>query len=250
MVLTVISIFFFQGLIFLGLIFMLRQFMKGNVKGELGHLQQLHDELMKRQAELKEKNEAAAKEYETKMSRLEQEITAKQTEANKQIVHTLEEAQQKAMKEKEKIINEALETREKMRREVMAEMEEKAIQYTTEILDEFFIGEQKTKIHSIMMDLLIDGIEGAPMEQFQINTHVVDLKVAQLLDDPAKQKLSKLLKGKIHKEVEFKEELDASLIGGAILRLGTFVIDGSMRNRLSEVQARLKKDARRRHQTA
>ena len=43
MILTVII---FQGLIFVGLIFILRQFMKGHLSGAMGHLQKLNDDLL------------------------------------------------------------------------------------------------------------------------------------------------------------------------------------------------------------
>ena len=50
----VLAIVIFQGLVFLGMIFILRQFMKGHVSGAVGHLQKLNDDLMKQQAELQQ----------------------------------------------------------------------------------------------------------------------------------------------------------------------------------------------------
>ena len=241
MILTVISIFLFQGLIFLGLIFMLRQFMKGNVKGELGHLQKLHDELMKRQTELKEKSEAAEKEYQAKMTKLEQEITARQAKATQEVAKLIEETKEKSMKEREKIIGEALETRDKMRLEVMAEMEEKAIHYSHDVIAEFCAGELRKVLHEFLMDQLIEGIAAVEANRFQIQGDTLELKVAESLDKDIKEKLLKVLKSKVQKEIKLHEEVEENLIGGAIVQCGSFVIDGSLKNRLEESAARLKK---------
>ena len=81
MVLTVILVFLFQGIIFVGLIFLLRGFMQGHVTGAVGHLQKLNDELMKQQAELKHKIAEAEKEYQTKVSKAQQEVSTMQVQA-------------------------------------------------------------------------------------------------------------------------------------------------------------------------
>lgn len=249
MALTVISIILFQGLIFLGLAFLLSQFMKGNVKGELGHLQQLNDELMKRQAELKVKNEAAEKEYSEKMAKLEQEITARQAKLNQEASKTLEDARDKGMKEREKLINEAIETREKIRQEIMAEMEDKAIHYSHDILADFFSGGSRKMLHDILIDQLLEGLEAVDLAAFQIQTDVAEVRVAQSLDEPTKKNLLNILKKKIHRDVQCHEQIEEALIGGIILKFGSFVIDGSMANRLHEAAARLKKETRRRYQS-
>ena len=248
MALTIISIIVFQGLIFLGLVFLLKQFMKGNVRGELGHLQQLNDELMKRQQELKEKNETAEKEFSAKMTKLEQEISAKQTKVSQDATKSLEEMREKAMKEREKIISEAIETREKIRQEIMAEMEVKAIQHANEILSEFFSGQLREMLHQILIQQLLDGLAEVNLSSFQIDTDIADLRVAQTMPVELKNKMIKVLKEKIKRDVKCKEEVDEGLIGGVILRFGNFVIDGSMVNRLQEAGARLRKETHRRYQ--
>ncbi len=248
MIWTVVSVFFFQGLIFVGLIFLLRHFMKGNVKGELGHLERLNEELLKREAELKQKMTAAEQEYTTRMAKAEQEIMSRQQQAKQDSTKVLEENRDQALKEREKIIGEAISTREKIRHEIMAEMENTAIEYSKQVLSEFFSGELKKLLHEVLMKQMIAGIESFPAERFQLKTDIAEFKLAEPLSAEMKTKLQKALKSKMGREIQLKEEVDATLVGGAVLKFDSLVIDGSMTNLLKDAASRMKKEAHRKYQ--
>jgi len=243
-----ITIIIFQGIIFIILIFVLRQFMKGHVTGAVGHLQKMNDELIKQQSELKQKISEADKEYQTKTMKLEQEIAARQAEIRQEANRTLEEARSRAMQERDRLINEAVETREKIRHEIMAEMEEKAIQHSKRLIAEFFTGEVRTQVHECLLEGVIEGLKEVDMTRFQIDTDMATIVSAKPLDATVKKQVQKILLEKIKKDVKFTEEVDEGLIGGMILRFGSFVIDGSLTNRLQESAAQLKKETARKYQ--
>ncbi len=244
----VVTIIIFQGLLFGGLIFILRQFMKGHVSGAVGHLQKLNEELVKQQNELKQKMADAQKEYESKMGNLQEEIQQKQGQVRDEANKMLDESRQRALQEREKIINEAVETRDKMRQEVMAQMEEKAVFHSRAILGEFFSGEMHAMIHEFLVREVVQGLQEISVEAFQISTDTAELTTAMPLSAELKGMIQKVLKDKIQKDVQFKEDVDASLVAGVILKFGTFVIDGSMTHRLKEAAAYLKKETARRYQ--
>ena len=246
----VLAIIVFQGLIFLGLIFILRQFMKGHVSGAVGHLQKLNDELLKQQADLKQKNIEAQAAYDDKMAKLQIEISQKQAQVKDEATKALEEARARALGEREKIINEAVETRDKMRQEVMAEMEEKAIQHSQNVIKAFLTEELQTLVHNTLVHDVIEGIREAKTDLFQISDAVAEFRAALPIKDEDKQKIQKILKEKIKKDVQIKETIDPSLVGGMILKFGTFVIDGSLINRLKEAAAVLRRETARRYQAA
>ncbi len=64
--------------------------------------------------------------------------------------------------------------------------------------------------------------------------NVADVKVtsAVALTDAQRQRLSDSLKKRLKKEVRLNCDVDANLIGGAVIRSGDLVIDGSLRTRL------------------
>lgn len=67
----------------------------------------------------------------------------------------------------------------------------------------------------------------------------VQLISAAPVSDEQRQKFAASLKERLKRNVELKVETDPSLLGGAVIRAGDMVIDGSVRGRLSQLAAAL-----------
>ena len=52
--------------------------------------------------------------------------------------------------------------------------------------------------------------------------------------------LAAILKGAIGKEIAIKFQIDASLLGGLIVKVGSLMVDGSLRNKLQHMQLTMK----------
>jgi F-type H+-transporting ATPase subunit delta len=63
----------------------------------------------------------------------------------------------------------------------------------------------------------------------------VDVTAAQPLDAQQQQMLSDALSKKLQRKVNMQVSLDKSLLGGAVIRAGDTVIDGSIRGRLTKL---------------
>jgi F-type H+-transporting ATPase subunit delta len=63
----------------------------------------------------------------------------------------------------------------------------------------------------------------------------VDLVAAHEMDAEQQQKLSDALRRKLERKVNMQVSLDKSLLGGAVIRAGDTVIDGSIRGRLTKL---------------
>ncbi len=59
------------------------------------------------------------------------------------------------------------------------------------------------------------------------------------LSEAQQQRLAAALKKRLKRDVRLHCEVDASLIGGAIVRAGDFVIDGSLKARLDRLAAEM-----------
>jgi F-type H+-transporting ATPase subunit delta len=70
---------------------------------------------------------------------------------------------------------------------------------------------------------------------------VVDVEVvcAMGMDDAQKTRLARALQGRLGREVRMHTRIDASLIGGAIVRAGDLVIDGSLKGRLQRLASEM-----------
>jgi F-type H+-transporting ATPase subunit delta len=69
--------------------------------------------------------------------------------------------------------------------------------------------------------------------------NVVDVEVIAAMEVSAAQadRLSRALKARLGRDVRLHTRIDASLIGGAIVRAGDLVIDGSLKGRLDRLAA-------------
>jgi F-type H+-transporting ATPase subunit delta len=59
------------------------------------------------------------------------------------------------------------------------------------------------------------------------------------LDEGQRERLSASLKRRLEREIRLHCEVDPSLIGGAVIRAGDLVIDGSLKGRLERLTSRL-----------
>ncbi len=79
------------------------------------------------------------------------------------------------------------------------------------------------------------------LQQFQIlkanqeKTVEVELIAASEITPEQQDKLAKALSAKLEREVSMQVSLDKSLLGGAVVRAGDTVIDGSIRGRLTKL---------------
>jgi F-type H+-transporting ATPase subunit delta len=67
------------------------------------------------------------------------------------------------------------------------------------------------------------------------NTADVHVVSAVQLNDAQKQRLAEALKKRLKRDVRLHCDVDESLIGGAVVRSGDFVIDGSLKARLDRL---------------
>ncbi|HEX6551060.1 MAG TPA: F0F1 ATP synthase subunit delta [Gammaproteobacteria bacterium] len=67
----------------------------------------------------------------------------------------------------------------------------------------------------------------------------VELRAASPVDAAEQKRISDALHKKLGRRIELKYVEDKSLIGGAVLRAGDFVIDGSVRGKLGRLAAAL-----------
>ena len=71
------------------------------------------------------------------------------------------------------------------------------------------------------------------------NVTDVHITSAVQLDEAQRTRLAAALKKRLKREVRLHCDVDAGLIGGAVVRAGDFVIDGSLRARLERLAAQI-----------
>ena len=67
------------------------------------------------------------------------------------------------------------------------------------------------------------------------NSVEVTVTSASVLSEARKQEITRALEARLGREVHLESEIDENLIGGAVIRAGDVVIDGSVRSRLDRL---------------
>lgn len=106
--------------------------------------------------------------------------------------------------------------------------------------DESFINFLKVVIVNGRLELLPEM--AVLYEQYRREAEAqirVDVRSARPMDEEQSRALAERLKARFGRDVELHVEVDESLIGGAIIRAGDQVIDGSVRGRLEQLSKRV-----------
>jgi F-type H+-transporting ATPase subunit delta len=71
------------------------------------------------------------------------------------------------------------------------------------------------------------------------NTVDVEVVSAVALDAPQSEKLAAALRTRLKRQIKMRNTVDANLLGGAVIRAGDLVIDGSLKGRLERMRTEL-----------
>jgi F-type H+-transporting ATPase subunit delta len=85
------------------------------------------------------------------------------------------------------------------------------------------------------ISVLFEGLRAEAEKTIQ-----AQLVTAFAVSDAQRKKVAKALKARLKRDVELECAVDESLIGGAIIRAGDLVIDGSVRGQLDKLAAALR----------
>lgn len=109
-----------------------------------------------------------------------------------------------------------------------------------ERFDESFVNFLKVIIINGRLELLPEIAAQYEQRRREAEQRVrVDVTSARPMDDAQSKHLSERLEARFGREIDLYVTVDESLIGGAIIRAGDEVIDGSVRGRLEQLTRRI-----------
>ncbi len=222
------------------LVFLLRQFLVQHVTQSQDRLQQLVQENRKREEELKEKRENLEHEFRTKTTQYNEEMGRLKSVTEMEVQKMQEEALAKAEAEGKKVVADAEALKEKMRKQLVIEMEEKALNLASDIIEHVFTAEVAKGIHTQLTDELIGEIEGSDSQVLQFDGDGVEVLVPYPLTDAQMAKIKKIFTSKSGRTVEIKQTIQPDIMTGMVVRLGNSVLDGSLKNKLKGAMAHVR----------
>lgn len=230
-----ISLILFLIIVSAALAFIFRNIMQKNVVLATKHLDELNQDYTQREDELNRKT--------NELNQKAQEIIAKaEAEAQGLRVQIIKEAE----RERDTIISgartqgsELIQQAEKSRQALIAELEERiakeAIKRACELIQLTLPDEFKRDVHCRWVEELMSR-EAAKIERLKVPSDIKEIRLSTAfsLSEQQRKKISERLKELLHRDVMLKEEVDAQLVAGLIITIGSLVLDGSLRNRVEE----------------
>ncbi|MFA5060679.1 MAG: F0F1 ATP synthase subunit delta [Candidatus Omnitrophota bacterium] len=186
-----------------------------------------------------------------KIKEAEEELGKRKEEADKLTKKMILEAEEAARVERDKIIKKARDdgeeiiakaqsTKDKIRQEIEKETEIKTVDHAIEVLNQILSADAKKALDTQLVSEFIDGLDKVDMAQISQDIDTADVVSVNPLDEAAKEKLAKVIKGKLNREIKVNATVDPKIVGGVVLRFGSLALDGSLANTIKEAGAALK----------
>ncbi len=225
----------FQIIFFVGLTFLLRYFLTRNIGSVTERLEDINKDYTKKQQEAKAKLDEAERHYKEVLTNAATESKKLKEKYKKEALSEKDNIISEAHRKSEQIIESANKTRQHLLNELENQTESRALERACELIDKVLPLELHKKIHSYWFDDLVSkGFEDLGNLNIPEDTSKAYLKMAFPLTFKQKAQLSKKLKEKFNHDLELSEEVDSSLIAGAIVKINTLVIDGSLKHKVKE----------------
>lgn len=237
-----IEILIVQVIAFVGLVALLRWLFTRHVTASVQRLEQLYRDNLRREAELKPRMQAVERECQQKIQEAEAQakalMAAGRLEADKARVELLQEARM----ESERLIQEAHERRDEIRRELEQGVDRKAVQLASDAVRFVLTTQVEEGLHGQLVDQLLQEMTGLEAVRLE-SAAKAEVSTAMPLKPEQKSRLQAILAEKAGRSVEIAENLDDTVIAGMMVRVDNLILDGSLRNKLRDAVAYVRKGA-------
>jgi len=225
-----------QVITFIAIILVLRKLLYAETIQETRRLRALREENAKREKELQEKISNAQTAYQEKIAKADEEVKKTRENAEKEIEDMRKNIQAKAREEADRIVNAAVNTKDKMRDEIANEMQNKSPMLAAEIFKTYLSSDVRQMAHKELVQAVINELKKSDKAQFNVKAKKGELLSAFPLVKQEKNQLLSTVFKRLGRKIEIEEKQDKNLVAGVKIKLDTLVIDGSLENRLRQLE--------------
>jgi F0F1-type ATP synthase delta subunit len=214
----------------------------------LGDTRQAVERVRQVEAEVKKKEEAMRRqlaehdrEFEKRKAEAEEALERHKAENQKEAARVRDEMVAEAKRESEEIVERARQAEKRLKEQVVQEMEEKLVAYAGDMLKLIFSERIDAALNTHFVGELLDALEEIEPGTITVETDeaVVISSHPFVADD--EKRLEALLREKLDRPITVSQQIDADLLAGIILKIGSLEIDGSLKTRFEEAAAEMKK---------
>jgi ATP synthase F1 delta subunit len=230
-----------QVLTFIVLILFLRLLFYRHLSSALARLKRLNEENLAREETLKQELERAKREREAEIAKGREEAKNMIEQAKGEAEKFKDESFAQTREKVKTMITEAERRGKRIEEESMRKLEERTLEFSCEMVKHIFKGKGRDALHRELIDELIEEIKTLDKQKLKTSETQAQLYSAYPLSSEQKKRLEDILSSKMGNTIILKEEIDKDIITGIVVKIGTLVIDGSLKNKLRRIVPYLKK---------
>ena len=231
----VFALIIFFVLMFFVFVFISRRIIDRNIGSAVKHLDQINQDYIRKEEEANKKLEEAERTYQETVSKAKEEALVTRQEMLKQAEQEKENIIQTAKANAQDIVQQAEKTRHLLISELEKRIDTESVKKASNLIGQVLPGDLRSQIHlQLVRDFIDKGLD--KLEGLDVPSDLKEIKVVSSfsLDKKEKDKLAKVFKEKIKKEINLTEEINPDLVAGFMVVLGSLVIDGSLQFKISE----------------
>jgi F0F1-type ATP synthase delta subunit len=225
-----------------GVVLLVRWFLLASARQAVARVRAVEQEVRQREEGLRRDIEEHEREMAERKATTEREIESLQDDAKREAAHFKERAMADAKRDAQKILDQAQANEKKMRDQIARDMEEKAVAYGGKIFHLVFSDVLNAELNALFTSELIDAFNEIEAGTVTVDTPAAHITTSHPLPDAVRERLAAVLREKFHGEATLEESVDASLLAGVSLKMGSLEIDGSLLNRYRDAVHEVQKE--------
>lgn len=223
------------------IIFIIRRMLLGETMQAVNRIRQVEAEVRKKEESIRAEIEEHEKAFVQKKAEAEDELQRRRQQMETELGKVREQIAGDAKKEADRIIDQAKKNEEKMRKQLAQQVEERAVEYGSEVFKLVFTEKMTQELDKQFIDELLDALDQVDGSSITVDAANAEFFTSGPMDAAQKSRLEKLLDEKFGAKVKVQEKIRKELMAGLILKMGSLEVDGSLLNRFQEAAAEVKK---------
>jgi len=219
--------------IFAAIVFILSRVLGSHTKIAVEKLQKLNEENLRREIDLKRKLDEAEKSYKQKMLEVEQLEKRIVEKAQKEALETRDNIISKANTEYDEILHEAKEESEQIKIKAKKDIASSILIESDNIIKKALGEELEGIFHEHFSEKVINELNSMNSSSGLANQPII-VGSPYPLSQELRRKIQGILNEKFGTKVIITEKVDPSHIAGLHIKIGSLVIDGTLRNKIAQ----------------
>lgn len=220
---------------FVLIILFLRWLLYSHIGRALKRLQQLNQQNLEKEKALKDELERANRRVEGEIERGKIDAESIKEKAREDAEREARKILEVSQREAKRIISEGERDNERRYKDLLLRMQDKAVYLAMDIIRYIFTEGGQKNLQIQLIDELVSEIGGLEKEKLKSEGNNAEIISAFPLEDEQSKRLKKVLSSKLNRNIALTVKNDQEIIAGLIIKLGGFVIDGSIKNKLKKI---------------